>query len=450
MSQTPPESAPRYDPALPHLQRPRLRPIRGFSAQVQGQQVIGLSDARQISEHIVYAPQGIQGLLPLLNGERTIPEIATEFGQGLGEEQLQGFVAHLDQAGLLFGPTFDRILSAMREAFDASINLPPAATAALTDMLVTQQVGESATQEQKTSEAPGALRKAMDEWIAKVLDGEEQQKFDQLPRAIIVPHIDYPRGWMNYAAVWGRLRGGERPDRVVILGTNHFGMSTGVTGCDKGYQTAFGVCQLDTRFVEALKSHLGSGNASKLFQNRFDHEHEHSIELQVPWIQHCLGTGPDGSYVKVFGALVHDPTVKGGESYDGEGLGLGPFVDAMRAALQDVGGRTLLVSSADLSHVGPMFGDQQTLAGEGGDAQKARERVLTHDRDMLQLVGSNRPDELVTAMAWQQNPTRWCSTGNIVAALKLAEPKEVRVLRYMAAMDPQGLGMVSSVGAVMH
>src|ERR1043165_817862 len=273
-----------------------------------------------------------------------------------------------------------------------------------------------------------ALRKAMDEWMAQVLEGEAMQRFEQFPRGIIVPHIDYPRGWMNYAAVWGRLRGGERPDRVIILGTNHFGMSTGVAGCDKGYQTALGVSEIDTTFVNALKQRLGSENAKRLFANRFDHEHEHSIELQIPWIQHCFGPGPDGSHVKIFGALIHDPTVSNGESYDGEGLGLTPFLDAMRAALKDVGGRTLLVSSADLSHVGPMFGDQKPLAGDQPEAQQARESILAHDRDMLNLVSANKPDELIAAMAWQQNPTRWCSVGNIVATLKLAEPTEVRVL----------------------
>ena len=59
------------------------------------------------------------------------------------------------------------------------------------------------------------------------------------------------------------------------------------------------------------------------------------------------------------------------------------------------------------------------------------------------------PDDLVAAMAWQQNPTRWCSTGNIVAALMIAQPERVQLLRYMAAMDPQGMGMVTSAGAVM-
>jgi AmmeMemoRadiSam system protein B len=142
--------------------------------------------------------------------------------------------------------------------------------------------------------------------------------------------------------------------------------------------------------------------------------------------------------------------VNNGESYDGEGVGLAPFVEGMRAAIESVGGRTLVVSSADLSHVGPMFGDQQPLAGEGPEVEALRNRVIGHDQEMLQHVVQAQPDNLVAAMAWQQNPTRWCSTGNIVAALKIVQPQRVELLRYMAALDQQGMGMVTSAGAVMR
>jgi AmmeMemoRadiSam system protein B len=391
-----------------------------------------------------------QGLLPLLNGERTVDEIAQQFGQGLGVEQVQSFVAQLDFAGLLHGPVFDRLLKAMRDDFDSAVNLPPAATAALTDMLVTQKLGEQATPEQKASEAPAALRTAMDEWIRQVLQDDPNPTFPSLPKAIMVPHIDYPRGWMNYAAVWGRMRGGERPDRVVILGTNHFGMGSGITGSNKGYETALGVCPADTCLIEAVKTRLGSEGDAKLFENRFDHEREHSIELQIPWIQHCLGPDERGKFPPVFGVLIHDPAVAAGESYDGNGLGLSAFLDALSAALIEVGGKSLIVSSADLSHVGPMFGDQKPLAGDSQEAEQARQKVLSYDRDMLNLIASNKPDELMAAMCWQQNPTRWCSVGNIVATLKVAKPERVQILRYMAAMDQEGMGLVSSAGAVMH
>ncbi len=138
-----------------------------------------------------------------------------------------------------------------------------------------------------------------------------------------------------------------------------------------------------------------------------------------------------------------------GESYDGNGVALAPFVEAMRTILADLPGKTLIVSSADLSHVGPAFGDQQKLGGDESEAVAFRNRVFQHDREMLELLRQKKPEDLVAAMAWQQNPTRWCSTGNLVAALQITEPETVEIMHYAAAMDPQGVGMVSSVSMTM-
>ncbi len=443
---TPPPTPPQFDPAAAHQQRPKLRPVRGFPAQAGDQTVLGLADARQISDKIVFAHPGAQLILPLMNGERTVDQIVSEVGRGLQRSMLEGLVAQLDDAGLLFGPRFDEMVGKMRSDFDRTPNLPPASTAAIAEALAAAALGEDSTEEQRAEAAPDKLRAALDQWIDQALKDAPDPSFNDLPRALVVPHLDYPRGWLNYASAWGRMRLVDRPDRVIVLGTNHFGEGTGVVGCDKGYQTPLGTCELDESVMALMKSKLGDA----LFTCRYDHEREHSIELQIPWIQHVLGEDEKGAHVKVFGALVHDPAVNNGDSYDGKGVALDPFVDALREAITTLPGRTLVVASADLSHVGPSFGDQQTLAGDDEAPAKFRDKVFQHDREMIELVRQNKPGELVGAMAWQQNPTRWCSTGNLVATLLAVKPAEVRVLNYAAAVDQQGMAMVSSVSMVMN
>lgn len=436
------------------MQRPKLRPVRAFPVPVQGPDgqranFLGLADARQISDRppVVMAPQA-RDLLALFNGEHTLDGIVEQIGRGLTREHLEPIVAQLDAAGLLEGPTFDGMLAKMREQFDGSPVLPPGSTASLADMLVQAGMpeGEQATEEQRAEQGPAKLAEAMDRWIDEALKDEEDPSFDSLPKAIVAPHIDYPRGWMNYAKVWGRLRVTDRPDRVVILGTNHFGMGTGVVGCDKGYSTPLGESPVDADVVAGLRQRLGD----PLFTHRYDHEREHSIELQVAWLQHCLGKGEDGSFCKVFGALVHDPAVNNGESYDGNGVSLPAFVGAMREVLAELPGKTLVVSSADLSHVGPMFGDQQPLMGEGTEPEQFRNRVASGDREFLAMLEANKPDDLVAAMAWQGNPTRWCSVGNLVATMGITGAEEVELLNYAGAMDPQGMGLVTHAAMVMR
>jgi AmmeMemoRadiSam system protein B len=443
------EATPVFNPAAPHHLKPKVRALRGFPAKHGENTLLGLADARQISDQLVLVAPAFQVVLPELTGERDIDGIVAKVGHGLTRPVLEEFVARLDHAGLLEGPTFQALLSKLREQFDQSPFLPPGPSAAVADQLVQQHLGESATDEQKAEHGPGALRAAMDAWMKQALDPVPDPAFDALPRAIFAPHLDYWRGWFNYAHSYGRMRVTDRPDRVVILGTNHFGMGTGVVGCDKGFQSPLGMSKVDAKLVEALKAKLGPQDSARLFADRFDHEREHSIELHVPWIQHVFGPDERGEFPLVFGALVHDPSHKNGESYDGNGLALDPFVSAMRGALDQLGGRTLIVASVDLSHVGASFGDKTPIAGEDAEATAFRERVLNHDREMLNLLAQGKVDELLTAMAWQQNPTRWCSLGAITATMRLTGSQSVKMLQYAAAGDQQGIAMVSSFSGVI-
>ena len=445
---------PTFKPDAAHQQTPKIRRVRGVplpAKDAQGNQAVmlGLTDAQQISPKMVVTHPAFQQVIGLLDGSRSLDEIITQVGNGLERPMLENLVAQLDDAGLLYGPVYEALLTKLHNDFDNSDLLPPGSTAQFTDALVMQEHGESTTEEQKIAEGPAKLREIMDKWIDEALKNVESPAYDTLPKAIVAPHIDYARGWMNYANIYGRLRVADRPDRIIILGTNHFGQSTGVCGCNKGYESPLGVCNLDTDVMEKLKAALGAENAEKLFANRYDHENEHSIELHMPWIQHIFGQDDAGNYPKVFGALIHDPLVNSGESYDGNGLDLEPFVEALNSVLADLPGKTLIVSSADLSHVGPAFGDNQALAGDDEGAKGFREQVAKHDHEMLTLYKDQKIEDMIGSLSWQQNSTRWCSVGNMSAAMRLANPEKVELLNYAAAMDPQGTTFVSTAAIAM-
>jgi AmmeMemoRadiSam system protein B len=457
MSQTPPEqpAQPQFDHSAAHQQSPKLRNIRGVPVPVNGPDgkqvtMLGLADAQQISTKMVVTHPAFQSVLPMMDGSRDLDQIVTEVGKGLQRPMLEQLVAQLDDAGLIIGPNYEALAQKMRDDFDANDTLPPGSTAQMADLLVANAVEGEPTDDQKREMGPQKLAEQMDQWIDDSLKDAETPSLETLPAGIIAPHLDYVRGWMNYAHIYGRMRVVDRPDRIVILGTNHFGMSTGICGCDKGFETPLGVCQLDTQLLETLGNALGQEQSEKMLANRFDHENEHSIELHIPWIQHVFGKDDAGNYPKVFAALVHDPTVNNGESYDGGGLALDPFVEALKSAIGELGGKTLIVSSADLSHVGPAFGDQQPLAGEEEQAVQFRSKVAAHDQEMLKLIADRKIDDLIGNMAWQQNPTRWCSIGNISAMMRTINPSQVDILNYAATMDPQGTAFVSSASVAVY
>src|SRR5262249_37884676 len=150
-----------------------------------------------------------QVILPHMDGQKTVDQIVQAVGRGLTPENVEGLGAQLDDAGLLFGPTFEAMLTKMRPGFDSSKVLPPASTAAMADALADQELkasGQEASEEEKMAVGARKLREAFDGWIAAALKDVPNPSLDELPKAVVAPHIDYPRGWLNYAAVWGRLR----------------------------------------------------------------------------------------------------------------------------------------------------------------------------------------------------------------------------------------------------
>lgn len=452
---------PPFDPAKPHHAHPRLRPtVTGNPMPMntpQGKQVmLALGDRAQIADGQLVTSPLAQFMLPHMDGSHdpsTIASAAADQARAAGapeeavthlnEQNVQLLVAQLDAAGLLQGPVFDEKLARLRAEFDNSEILPPGTTIATAEALVQQELGEGVPDDEKKRLAPKKLREAMDRWMSEVIEPVADPSFDALPRLVLAPHLDYWRGYANYSHVYARMRVVDRPARVVILGPNHFGFGTGVVGCNKGYQTPLGLCEHDAAFADILARHLGAENTDRLYKDRYDHEREHSIELQLPWVQHVFA-GEDGVAPRVYAALVHDPSRSNGESYDGQGLGIQPFIDALRAAIKDAEGPTLVIVSANMSHVGPAFGDRVQIMSDSEEAQAFRKKVVDHDREMIALLEQGKPEQIVASMAWQQNPTRWNAVGPMVAGWSAVDATDARLLNYMAAGDQQGNMVISS------
>ena len=463
LPQAPPP--PPYDPNKSHHATPHIRPtVVGMPVGVQtpqGQQVmLALSDRAQITEGQMLTSMLAQFMLSQMDGSNSVADVASKAAAlaktqnvpadalpHINASNVQVLVSQLDGAGLLMGPVFEEKLAQLRADYDKSPVLPPSSTAALADGLVVQELGENATDEKKAELGPDRLRaflsKSMDEVMAKV----EDPSFDVLPPAVLAPQMDYFRAAAGYAHVYGRMRVADRPDRVIILGANNFGFGTGIVGCDKGFSTPLGTVQRDEAFAKALEGALGDTATAQLYQDRYDHEREQSIELQIPWLQVVFGDDA-GNAPKVFAALVHDPSLNNGESYDGKGLAFLPFVEALKKAIAQVGGRTLVICSANCSHVGASFGDRVPLVGDAPETQQFREKILQNDKEMLGLVEQAKAQELVASMAWQKNPTRWKSVGPIAATLLATDAKKVRLLNYMVIGDDKGYAGIGCLSAV--
>ena len=234
----------KFDPSLPHQARPRLRAIRGFGAQREGQQLLGLADARQISDKVVFTAPAAQFILPHLDGSNDLDAVVKKVNEQVASMAAQQGAKVQGKLERSFLETF--VATRRRGPLEAHLrrhaeegaravriveHAAPSVTANFADILAMQELGQDASESAKAEIGATKMREQFDAWIAEAFKSVDNPSFDHLPAAVIAPHLDYGRGWMNYAHVYGRMRVVDKPDRVIILGTNHFGLGTGVVGC---------------------------------------------------------------------------------------------------------------------------------------------------------------------------------------------------------------------------
>ncbi len=395
--------------ALPdHIRRPDMRPVQPVPVMKDGQQLFALRDPGMYNKQTMVVPPQALMVLQQFRGEQSIDEIARQFRGDV--QQFVQLAQTLDGVGLLWGPTFDKLESDLKSSLEERGAFAAGASASM-------------------GQDDDTCRRRIESYFEQTEDPE----LDARPVGIIAPHLDYDRGWPNYAAAYYLLRSGAPPDRVIVLGTNHFGVGDGVVLTEFGFESPMGRCPCDSEIVGRLQEKLGPN----LIVDQLDHVGEHSIQLQLPWLQYCFGNVP------IVAALIPDPLVPMIEN-DGKRIEGPAFVQALTEVLDDVGGLTQFIASSDLSHVGPQFGEPRPV-----DEQRRLE-VEQHDREMLGKFMTGDAEDILAAMRWNKNSTRWCSLGNMTAALQLARPSTIELIDYRQAFDERGIAMVSSAALVMY
>ena len=180
---------------------------------------------------------------------------------------------------------------------------------------------------------PGALTAMMDGMLA---DAERPAIKDKI-LAVVAPHAGYPYSGPVAAHTYAALKG-HRFTRVVVIAPSHFeafDFSSVFNG--DGYVTPLGTVPVDKPFAEKLAKMDSSIRLSKRGHTATAEGAEHALEVQLPWLQHVLGS---------FNLV---PIVMGNQDYESSralGVALAKLIQADDGPGQD----TLIVASSDLSH----------------------------------------------------------------------------------------------------
>jgi MEMO1 family protein len=183
------------------------------------------------------------------------------------------------------------------------------------------------------------------------------------PKALVAPHAGYRYSGPIAASAYATLRGGsEHVTRVILLGPAHYVAVRGLAAASSdAFATPLGEVPLDrdARTIACAMAGVDVNDAA--------HAPEHSLEVQLPFLQRVLG---DFSIV---------PFVIGRAS-----------PDAIADVLDELWGgpETLIVVSSDLSH----YHDHAT--------------ATARDRQTADAIVAGRGDDLTTEAACGAYPVR--------------------------------------------
>ena len=396
---------------------PRLREniiVEQLPPQEDGQPLFMIRDSLIFKDkRLVVQPAGLF-ILQMLSGENSVVDIQAELTRLSGNqifpsEPIRELVQVLDENLLLdndrFRSEFERTMREFREAPVRKSTCMGGSFSADPEELRTQIRSYF-----EAGDGPG------------MPDGKETEK---PVKAVISPHIDYPRGGPCYAHVYKELAEAPPVDLFIILGTGHDGPRGNFVFSRKDFETPLGVVKTDADFIDRLEEKLGLD----LCEEEIIHRDEHSVELQLVFIQLAY---PEEcpQIVPVLCGGLHEQLMNG--TLPSEDPELQRVLTALMETIAETPKRICVMASADLSHMGPHFGDDVPVSEE------FLEGIEADDRAMLDVVQSRNADDFFKHVMKDKNRRRVCGLASIYTALSVTQAEEAELLSYGQTTQPTG------------
>jgi len=214
--------------------------------------------------------------------------------------------------------------------------------------------------------------------------------------ALVAPHAGYMASGPVAAHAYSALARDGRVDTAVIVGPNHTGYGTAVSVWQSGaWSTPLGDVRVNQDLAKSLLGGIVRADESA-------HIYEHSIELQIPWLQHLYG---DAVQIVPVAMLAQDADTA---SEVGE-------------ALSKVTGNVVLIASTDLTHYEPP------------------EAAAQKDADVIATMESLDSDEMYRRL--RAEACTMCGYGPVAAVMHAARKlgaTRAELLKYATSGDTTG------------
>jgi hypothetical protein len=225
----------------------------------------------------------------------------------------------------------------------------------------------------------------------------------------VVPHAGYEFCGKTAASVYNNISTGF--DTAIILGPNHSGLGVGVATSSETWKTPLGNIEIDKEFVKYLTKD------SVIMEDPKSHWREHSIEVQLPWLQYRF------KEFKIVPITIN-PIYFDVKTCREIGEKIAEIAKGLRR-------KVLIIASSDFTHYGSMYGYEPFEGSE--DVLK---KIKGMDLEVINLITSLKPSEVIKTC--DEKRLTICGYGGIAAMLfaaKILGAKQGELIDYSTSFD---------------
>jgi len=358
-----------------------------------------IRDPYRYSDAMLIIPPALVACLEYFDGRHTaldLREILVRLTGDLNVGQLEEhLIETLSAAGFLEDDNFTRMKQERVQEFAASPVREPAHAGA----------------------AYPAEPEALHATMARYMEGAAAREGDHV-FGIAAPHVSPEGGWQSYRAAYSLL-GPEHRDRTfIILATSHYGQPETFGLTRKRFSTPLGEAVTDEKLVDWLAERGGAA----VRMEDYCHSFEHTVELQLIFLQHQLGPG-----VRILpilcGPYAHSVLNGGNPEHDDK---VKRFVEALGELAEREAARAFWVLGVDMAHMGARYQDKfQAVADQG-----LMTEVAARDRARIERINSSDAAGFWDLVRENRDDLKWCGSAPFYTFLKAVPRARGQLLRY--------------------
>ena len=237
-------------------------------------------------------------------------------------------------------------------------------------------------------------------------------------KGIVAPTYEPKEAGPLYAWAYKELKEAATPDVFVIIGICHAGLEKGIAVTDRDFETPLGVVPVNRPIIEQLREISGEA----YFEEDIRHQHEHSIEFQLPFLQCTMESQKPISIVPVLcsfsPSVLADPHEKPLFEH------IDNFLRTLKEAIAATGQEVCVIAGGNLAHIGLRYGDQKP------PTDFSFHRCMQTDLEMLKKVEELKPEEFAQFILTEGDKRHILGFSAIFLLLKLIQAEKGEVLRY--------------------